>query len=295
VRSGSRQLGRSLCSVCIALLLVLNGCASASHNVSATRTVNAVFTSAYQTFAVQAATRLALTAPTEIPTSTLPPPPVVTTPASAPGAVAASQGACDNNVWIGDVTIPDGTVVAAGTKFVKTWLLQNTGACPWSTGYGLFFSSGDQMGGSDAFLPVAVPAGSQAEFSTALVAPDESGYYTGWWRMKNERGQPFGKVITVAIQVGSSAGCRQPARFGSVTISGHAGPEKVTIDYGDGTVFTDPHGDYSFSVPTGWSGAVRPWKAKVHPWTFDPEQRYYTNVVCDMPDEDYRATAPPGA
>jgi hypothetical protein len=295
VRPDIKRGQRLLHFLIFATMLPLSSCGSSTRDLSLTQTVNAVVTAAHQTFEVQAATQLASSLPTETPPPTLTPSPVDTA-SSSPTAVAVSgQGACDNNVWIGDVTIPDGTVLAANAKFVKTWLLQNTGTCAWSTGYSLFFSSGDQMGGADTLLPATVPAGSQAEISTALTAPAESGNYTGWWRMKNAQGQPFGKVITVVIQVGSSAGCRHPARFGSVTIAGHAGPEKVTIDYGDGTVFTDPHGDYSFSVPTGWSGVVRPWKAKVHPWTFDPEQRFYSSVVCDMLDEDYKATAPPGS
>lgn len=292
MRSEMRMPRLALLAAIAAVSLASWSCGSSSREVAPTVSVDSIVAAANQTLAAQAATRLAVAPPTTAPSPTLP---AATSTVAGPATGSSGQAACDNNVWLGDVTIPDGTVVAANAKFVKTWLLQNTGACAWNTAYSLFFSSGDQMGGTDTFLPASVPAGSQAEISTSLVAPADSGNYTGWWRMKNAQGQPFGKVITVVIQVGSSAGCRHPARFGSVTIAGHAGPEKVTIDYGEGTVFTDPHGDYSFSVPAGWSGTVRPWKAKVHPWTFDPEQRFYSNVVCDMLNEDYRATAPPGS
>jgi len=149
------------------------------------------------------------------------------------------------------------------------------------------------MAGSDTFVPVPVPVGAQTEISTNLVAPTSSGNYTGWWRMKNEQQQPFGKVITVVIQVGSATACRRSSKT-QVTISGHAGPENVTVNYGDGEVTTDARGNYSFTVSSGWSGIVTPSKAKVHPWTFDPLHRTYTNLRCDLLHENFKAKAPPG-
>jgi hypothetical protein len=294
----NRRPGRALSILVLALTLALNACGFASSDVAPSITAVAVFTAAYQTFSAQQATRLALAPPTETPSPslvpTLPPPsPIATSASSGQSLGTGSQAACDNNAWLADVTIPDGAAIDAGAKFTKTWLLMNTGNCPWTTSYSLIFQSGDPMGGSDSFISAPVPAGAQAEISTTLVAPASSGTYTGWWRMKNAQQQPFGKVITVEIQVGSSAACRHPSR-GNITISGHAGPENVTIDYGDGAVVTDAHGDYSFTVPAGWSGTVTPWKAKVHPWTFDPEHRTYTNVSCDLNRENYHATAPPG-
>ncbi len=37
----------------------------------------------------------------------------------------------DHASFILDVTIPDGSMVMAGQRFKKTWLLQNTGVVPW--------------------------------------------------------------------------------------------------------------------------------------------------------------------
>lgn len=37
----------------------------------------------------------------------------------------------DHVSFITDVTMPDGCMVLAGQRFVKTWMLQNTGTVPW--------------------------------------------------------------------------------------------------------------------------------------------------------------------
>lgn len=37
----------------------------------------------------------------------------------------------DYSAFVDDVTIPDGTVVAPGARFTKTWALQNVGTVPW--------------------------------------------------------------------------------------------------------------------------------------------------------------------
>src|SRR5215216_5539815 len=54
----------------------------------------------------------------------------------APAGPTTSLGdACNNNVFEGDVTIPDGTIMKPGEDFVKTWAVRNTGSCTWDEGY----------------------------------------------------------------------------------------------------------------------------------------------------------------
>ncbi len=291
---------RWLLLACAPLLLMLNACGSSSTDAAATLSAQAIFTAAYQTFSAQAA-QFALTpvarTPLPTPSISLPPSsPSAQTALASPAVTSSGQTACDSSVYVSDATIPDGTVIAAGSKFIKTWVLQNNGTCAWSTSYQLAFDSGDQMGGSDVALQSPVPAGQQASISVNLVAPMSAGAYKGTWRMHNGNGQPFGDYPYVQINVGAVAAataCHKESR-NEVTISGHAGPEAVTINYGDGTVATDPNGTYSFTVPAGWSGTVIPSKAKVHPWTFSPDHRTYSNVNCDLIHENYVATAPPG-
>lgn len=37
----------------------------------------------------------------------------------------------DKSIFVADITIPDGTVVAAGSQFTKVWALQNVGTVAW--------------------------------------------------------------------------------------------------------------------------------------------------------------------
>jgi hypothetical protein len=292
--SSNRKPAGWLLLACASALLILSACGSSSSDSTPTLSVDAIYTAAVQTFEAQAATQLALTPPTDTPSptlsATLPPP----SAAPGPGLNPVGQSACDNATYLSDVTVPDGTVIAAGAKFVKTWLIQNTGTCAWSTSYKLSFDSGDQMGGTDVVLASPIQAGQQVAISVNLVAPAAPGTYKGTWRMHNDKGQAFGDFPYVEISVGAAPTACHRASKTTVTISGHAGPENTTIDYGVGTTVTDANGDYSFTVPVGWSGTVTPWKAKVHPWTFNPQHKTYTNLTCDLPHEDYKATPPPG-
>jgi hypothetical protein len=249
---------------------------------------DAIFTAAQETFSAQQATARALATPTSTPRPTVTATPSPTTPQPAAGA-----NVCDGAAYIADVTVPDGSLITAGSSFVKTWLLQNNGTCAWTTGYSLAFVGGDAMGGADSPVPGSIPAGGQSPLSVNLKAPDAPGTYTGQWQMKNAQQQLFGNVITVEISVGSPADCRRSSRT-EVTISGRANPENTTIDYGDGITYSGDNGYYAFTVPEGWSGTVTPSKAKVNPWSFFPAHRTYTNVTCDLRNENYKATPPPG-
>jgi uncharacterized repeat protein (TIGR02543 family) len=74
------------------------------------------------------------------------------------------------------------------------------------------------------------------------------------------------------------------------TISGNAGIAGATLSYIEGTPQTataDGAGAYSFQVPTDWSGTVTPSKPG---YTFSPESMTYSNVLADLPGQDYTAT-----
>ena len=74
------------------------------------------------------------------------------------------------------------------------------------------------------------------------------------------------------------------------TISGNSGVEGATLSYVDGTTKTvtaNASGDYSFTVPHGWSGTVTPLKAG---YTFAPSYRTYSSVSSDQMVQNYTAT-----
>lgn len=92
-----------------------------------------------------------------------------------------------------DVTIPDDTEFAAGTAFVKTWRLVNTGSCSWTSGYSLVFFSGEKMGGPDVVpLNSTVTPGQVVDLSVNLTAPSNPGTYQGNWMLRNPSGVLFG-------------------------------------------------------------------------------------------------------
>jgi Ig-like domain from next to BRCA1 gene len=127
------------------------------------------------------------------------PPPTVTgtpptaTPTRTPGPVTVPPSACDKAQFVSDVTIPDGTLMAPGQTFKKTWSLRNVGTCAWTKSYQIVFFSGEQMGGPVALnFAEDVPVGRTATFSVDLTAPSAAGSYRGFWMFKNASNQLFG-------------------------------------------------------------------------------------------------------
>jgi hypothetical protein len=89
--------------------------------------------------------------------------------------------------------IYDGTKVKAGSTFVKTWVLRNVGTCTWYPSYFLYYYSGAHMEGPDFLdFPEIIPPNNNLLLSVTLVAPDQTGVYTGRWYLKDPEFQQFG-------------------------------------------------------------------------------------------------------
>jgi hypothetical protein len=100
---------------------------------------------------------------------------------------------CDQAAFIRDVTIPDNTALNANTTFTKTWRVQNTGTCTWTSAYRLVFTSGAQMDGAVSLaLPRVVAPGETVDISVNLTAPANAGTYRGNWMLRNGAGNLFG-------------------------------------------------------------------------------------------------------
>ena len=70
-------------------------------------------------------------------------------------------------------------------------------------------------------------------------------------------------------------------------ISGNAGVAGATLTYAGGSTTADTTtGDYSFTVPFGWSGTVTPVK---NCYTFSPLSVSYSAVTADWPAQNYAA------
>ncbi len=143
--------------------------------------------------------------------ATLSPAPQTTTTATQ----SPSSTSADRAVFVADVTIPDGTVLAPKAAFTKTWKLQNAGSSTWTTSYKLEFINGEQMG-TVTSVPLAqsVAPGAQIDVSVNLVAPANPGSYQGFWKLKNAAGQFFNDSVYVMITVGSSS-TAQPTSTGA--------------------------------------------------------------------------------
>ena len=229
-----RKLPRKAFLILLAGALLIAGCNMGATEVP-TVDVNAINTAAVATAMGQLSAQLTETAqaapsPTPLPTDTLVPLPTSALPTANTGAIPTlsfnttpipgftqlaspaapattiSLGdACNNNVFEGDVTIPDGTIMKPGVDFVKQWAIRNTGTCTWDEGYALVFIGGDQamdpvnfeFKSSDDF----VSAGEGINIGVPLTAPLAEGTYQGTWRMRSDSGVYFGTPLTVVFEV----------------------------------------------------------------------------------------------
>ena len=95
--------------------------------------------------------------------------------------------------FVADVTIPDGSYVAPGSTFTKTWRIRNNGTTTWNTNYKLVFSSGTQMASQTYVnLPYNVQPGQTVDISVQMTAPKETGSYKSSWMLMNDNGGQFG-------------------------------------------------------------------------------------------------------
>jgi hypothetical protein len=134
---------------------------------------------------------------TPIPLSDSPTPQLDTTPVATQltPSISPTALACDRVRFIRDVTVPDGTVYAAGSTFTKVWELENAGSCTWNSNYALVFANdGNAMSGPAAKLLTTgnVGSGQRIQVSVDLKAPATPGTHRGYWKLRNPNGAMFG-------------------------------------------------------------------------------------------------------
>jgi hypothetical protein len=116
--------------------------------------------------------------------------------------VPTSDPCMNDSVFVLDVNVPDGTHVAPGASFTKTWRLRNSGTCAWDASYRFDFVSGEQMNGPESMaLGETVPPGGEVDLSIALIAPQADGTYQGQWQLVAPDGTPFGAKPYVEIVI----------------------------------------------------------------------------------------------
>lgn len=179
------------------LALLLAGC---QNRDSATTAPTLDATALNQTAVSQATlnaegTQNAPTAPvTPAPTETWTPVPTLdrTRPSnSTPTAeIPCNQAAAGRPI---DVTIPDGTVLAPGEPFSKTWRLKNVGSCEWTRLYTVTFFSGNSLDAIQTqYLAQEVSPGQTIDLTVDMEAPLEPGIYQSNWMFSDASGALFG-------------------------------------------------------------------------------------------------------
>jgi hypothetical protein len=182
--------------------LALSACGAKTLEPTPTLGLEAIQTSVVSTFAA-GLTQTSIALPTNTPTSTTTSTPASTSTRSAQFA-ASPTVSCYGLTGLSDVTIPDNTPMVAGQTFVKTWLVKNSGTCPWEAGFKLVFTGGDAMGGVTLVLANPVTPGAQVQLSVAMTAPNKTGLVRGNWRMTNANGTYFGDEQFVVISLGGA-------------------------------------------------------------------------------------------
>ncbi|HSM23514.1 MAG TPA: NBR1-Ig-like domain-containing protein [Anaerolineaceae bacterium] len=197
--------------------IVLGACKPAEP-VEPTLDANVIFTQAAETVAAQL-TRTALSQPTATNTPT----PTATQTATKPVPTAtqsdanliptsASPGSDDTTpnpnkmVFVADVTIPDGQIIPAGSKFVKTWRIRNTGTTTWSPNYNVRLWAGERLGAPASFLlGQEVAPNTEVDISIEFTAPLQNGEYFSHWILSDELLANFGNTFYVKFIVGVPA------------------------------------------------------------------------------------------
>lgn len=92
-----------------------------------------------------------------------------------------------------DVTIPDDTVIPAGTSFTKVWRLVNAGSCSWTMDYAVVWFSGDKLGPVTAqSLSHDVKSGESIDIPVDMNAPGSVGVKQSYWKLRNADAELFG-------------------------------------------------------------------------------------------------------
>ena len=122
---------------------------------------------------------------------------------------------CNNKIRsIEDVTFPDGSIVAPGETFRKTWKMKNGGTCVWDENYLVSFFYGDDLGfdGTAQIWPagtdtrptsgpkyqvnrnkkIYVNPGDTVYVSIDLKAPTTPGMYESYYKLRDNYGYEFG-------------------------------------------------------------------------------------------------------
>ena len=196
-------------SLLAVVALTLSACSGSSKEPTPTPVdPNLIAAQAIATFSM-GLTQTAFAQPTAtltpVPSATITiPPTFAVLGTNTPGVAPTSS--CDVSIFVTE-TVPDGTPMAPGQNFDKSWRLQNVGTCPWTATYKVVFtgSGNGPMGGTTTTIGKIVKPGETIDIIVEFVAPTAAGDYVSWWKLPNDAGVFFGTPFSVAIKVVGTA------------------------------------------------------------------------------------------
>jgi hypothetical protein len=103
--------------------------------------------------------------------------------------------------YLEDLTIPDGTIVAAGSELDKRWRVLNSGSCNWNESYSLQLIAGADLGAQQIQKLYPARAGAEVTLRIRFTAPVEPGVVRSVWQAFSPQGEAFGDPIFIEVFV----------------------------------------------------------------------------------------------
>jgi hypothetical protein len=116
-------------------------------------------------------------------------------------AGSAVRDCLDSLIFISDITIPDGTIVVAGSTLDKQWEIENNGTCNWNEEYSIRLISGPDLGADSVQALAPARSGSRTTIRIKFTAPDQSGSYQSMWQAYNPEEEPFGDTFYIDVVI----------------------------------------------------------------------------------------------
>jgi hypothetical protein len=194
------------------------------------------------------------------------------------------NGACIYKAsFLGDVTIPDNTVLAPGVSFTKTWRVRNDSTCAWgyagSALHRLVFVGGDRLAAPTSLeLPFPeLGQGGTVDISVPMVAPLNPGTYRSNWRFQVDNGPQVG--------VGPSG---DTPLYAQIVVPGAATPTAMPPP--TWKTYTSSKYHYVVNYPANWTIDVQ-----TPGYSGDPENVYLRPAPTGLPTAEILALkgAPP--
>lgn len=114
---------------------------------------------------------------------------------------SAARDCLDSLIFISDITIPDGTIVVAGSTLDKQWEMENNGTCNWNEEYSIRLISGPDLGADAEQSLAPARSGSRTTMRIVFTAPDQPGSYRSIWQAYNPEEEPFGDTFFIDLVV----------------------------------------------------------------------------------------------